>query len=665
MRIQFLLLVLTSLLLPQLSATTVTWTGNTSSDWSDPSNWDCSCLPGTDDNVSIPVGSFVDLADDADLQIRSLSVRGNLFIEDGSTLRIDSQNDESAAGLSVAAGNLVNNGELLIANTDARNAIYINTGASFTNGGTIQIGVVRCTSGSCNLQDVVVVNGVMENSGALHLAGVIDMEGFVVRGMLYNEGTIQIDTISTSGSVVSFSQASSFVNATDGSLLLWGIEGGSVSRAINNTQDSVQWENAGTIQIIIADQMTTGISLGGEGTTILNTGSIEVHGGATGLRFNEPDSIFNQGEIRLRGQHEVGIRLQGGLTFQNIGQVLLQAGVADRAWVFIGTSPGPQLLNSGLIRMEEYLLPSTFNRGFEVFTGRLVNEGDIYLSGAGDGRGIEMGTDAAPLENQLGGTIFLNHFDFGLQHETSSINAGTLIMAEDLGDAIVDNDVPLINSGTLAGGSIYRDGMFDLMPSTVLSPGTSSTVSRQTFAGELILPETVTINLDLANTAEAPEANDNVRSSRAFQFSGTLNINLAEAFSVNSGSFELLKGSGSAGGFTGEPIINLPEPPEGSAWRLEQTDTRLILHLDVINSTETLNEEGYLPQVFPNPVAAGQDWTIRITAQNSIAKLYNTSGQLLQTQKLNFGDNRFPTAGLAAGYYVLAIGAAKVPLVIQ
>lgn len=104
MRIQFLLLVLTSLLLPQLSATTVTWTGNTSSDWSDPSNWDCSCLPGTDDNVSIPVGSFVDLADDADLQIRSLSVRGNLFIEDGSTLRIDSQNDESAAGLSVAAG---------------------------------------------------------------------------------------------------------------------------------------------------------------------------------------------------------------------------------------------------------------------------------------------------------------------------------------------------------------------------------------------------------------------------------------------------------------------------------------------------------------------------------------------------------------------------------
>ncbi|MEL6971362.1 MAG: hypothetical protein AAFO02_14450, partial [Bacteroidota bacterium] len=394
MRILFFLLALTSLLLPELSATTITWTGNTSSDWNDPSNWDCSCLPGTNDDVSIPVGSFVDLADDADLQIRSLNVRGNLFIEDGSTLRIDSQNDQSTTGVTVAAGNIVNNGDILIANTDARNAIYINTGASFNNGGTIQIGVVRCPSGSCNLQDVVVVDGVMENSGALHLAGVIDMEGFVIRGMLYNEGTIQLDTISTTGSVVSFSQASSFVNAAGGSLLLIGVRGESISRAISNTQDSVQWENAGMIQISIADETTTGINLGGEGTTIINTGSIEVDGGAIGLRFSEPDSVLNQGEIRLRGQHEEGIRLQGGLTFQNMGEVLLQAATAEQGWGLGGASPGPQLLNSGVIRMEDYLLPNTFNRGFEVPTGRLVNEGDIYLSGAGDGRGIEMGIDA-------------------------------------------------------------------------------------------------------------------------------------------------------------------------------------------------------------------------------------------------------------------------------
>ncbi len=665
MRLLILLLAIASTMGTKLLATTVNWTGNVSTDWSDPNNWDCTCLPGIDNDVSIPIGSFVDLADDADVQIRSLAVRGNLFIEDGSRLLINSQAVPSTDGLLIAVGVVTNTGELIIDNVVGATAVYVNEAAELNNNGVLHIGPVSCNDSSCSSQDALVVDGTMVNTGQLQLDGVLNMDGITIRGMLSNAGMIQLDMIRTNGSVLAVSQLASFVNAEDGVIQFSGIEGGNVSRVFSSSLDSISWENAGAIRVDINDNTTTAMSIGGDGSTVLNTGTIEVDGGGDGISLGAPERFVNRGEIHLWGQQKKGLILRGAMVFENEGQITMRNGAVQEGIQLTGSSPGPQLQNRGTIVLEDYLLANTFSRGLKATIGEIVNEGLLYMVGANDGRGMEIEAAAVPLDNREAGTIYLNNFDFGLQLAATATNAGTMILASGLGDAILDNDIPLVNTGTLAGGSIYRQGVYELTATSVLSPGTDSTTARQTFADDLILAESVVINLDLASTLAEPDAYDNIRNSRAFQFSGTLNVRLTDDFAVNSGSFDLLRGSGSAGGFTGTPTINLPDPPTGSSWRLEQTSTKLILHLDVINDTDVLTEEDPSVSVFPNPVSTEGELMVQVSENQLVGRLYAVSGQLVSTEQLYRGENKLSLYGLPAGYYLFVVGEDRIPIVIQ
>ena len=648
-----IMLVLASLVLPSLEAAEVNWTGTNSNNWNEAANWDCNCLPGPDDDVRIPIGGSVDLTDDVSAAVASLTVRGDLYIDEGSNLQIGSIENASATGLELILGSLQNLGQLTVYGSSGQSAIYVNTDVVFRNVGSVLVGEITCPSSACALVDVLEVQGELLNEGEIRMLGVYDMDAIRVQGAMINSGMLQIDYVRTGGTVFSLSRTASFNNEASGLLMIQGVEGENLTRVLANTQDSVSWVNSGEIHIEISGEEPIGLSFGGEGTSLFNAGTVAVNGGRIGMSLSQVDSFINSGELLLSGQQEKGIQLNGALGFQNSGSIVLQNGQVLEAISLSGVSPGPDLLNTGSIRVQSYMEQNNFCRGIKASVGAIRNEGFIGIEGPQDGRGVEIQEAAVPFDNASGGTLFLNYFDQGLQIAQPTTNYGTMILASGLGDAILDDNIVLTNLGTLAGGSDYGDGTLELGPAAVLSPGTDTTTARQTFGSDLVIGEGVTVDLDLAASMEQPDAYDQIRCSRSLQFHGVINVRLRPEFAVANASFDLLRASGSAGGLSGEPLVNLPEPPQGSNWRLEQTETKLVLYLDLINSTDDVLREDSKLLVYPNPAPVGTPICIQIKENLTPLYIYNAQGQLLQTIALNGQRPQLQTIDWPAGQYWL------------
>ncbi|MEM6699568.1 MAG: hypothetical protein AAF599_14290, partial [Bacteroidota bacterium] len=127
----------------QSYAATKTWTGNVSSEWLIFGNWSGG-VPNSTDDVIIPSGRPNDLV------ITSLIQIASMVVESGATVTINSGtlniNNASGNGLD-NAGTINNAATINIRNTTA-SGIFNHSGASFTNDGTINIGIISSPTGS-------------------------------------------------------------------------------------------------------------------------------------------------------------------------------------------------------------------------------------------------------------------------------------------------------------------------------------------------------------------------------------------------------------------------------------------------------------------------------------------------------------------------------------
>lgn len=639
-------------------ANTVTWVGNTSSDWQDTANWDCNCLPDADDAVILPIGSSVDLGGNSTVTIKNLVSRGILFIEEGSTLSVNPQSTIDLIGVSLILGSVINEGTLHIEQVYGAPGLSVSLSAALVNNGLIELENIGCEADDedCNnLQDAVSIDGSLTQSGQLVLRDLRNMDGFVFASSFTNEGNIIGENLLVNGSALVINRATEVHNAEGASIQLTEVDGSRLTRAIQNILDSATIRNAGVIDIELLGQEVQGIALAGTGTRFFNSGTVNVSGGKDGMSLRGAGTHFeNSGQLSFAGQSGMGLSLRSDeMIAINSGDISFQEGNAKAAMELGIMAPGLRFENRGTITVQSYIENNGLARGINVYSGALLNTGEIILEGSGQGRGIEFKAAAAPFEQPANGALKIDHFKMGLQWSVAATNYGTLTLGSNMGRGIVDTNEPLVNYGTLAGGSRFDDGTLDLSADCSISPGADTQTGTIRLGADYNLDNSVAITLDIAATQEHVDDYDRVEGLRSLNFSGEITVRLLDRFSLSSGTFTLLKASGSAGGLTGSPMVVLPDPPAGSSWRLEQTSTRLNLHLDLINKVDEVNKASFA--VYPNPVSGGGVLQVPVSLDTSVTHSYwyNTHGQLVAEQAFVVGQHSTLAPNAPAGIYTL------------
>lgn len=309
----------------------ISWTGTSSSSWSDPANWSGGVVPGPGDDVTIPwlPGSASQPVIDVDASIASLSMASNpntLTVASGINVTISGNATVgNSATFDANGGNVTVGGQLSINGNLTMSAGSVTTNSISINGGSS----IDVNDGHLTIDSPSTINGDI-NLGS----GTIDFLGDLIFKGTFNviDGTVNVGT-SSAGATFDLSGSAQF-NLNDGTLNVYGpstltgsgaldVTGGSINFYDNSTFSGSGKLNAGSGDIYFAQDVT----LSGSGTINAESSTIIMDGNtwdmSGGSNFNPGTStvVFSGGTQLITGSGGVKDITFYNLTVNNGAQV--------------------------------------------------------------------------------------------------------------------------------------------------------------------------------------------------------------------------------------------------------------------------------------------------------------------------------------------------------
>lgn len=287
------------------SAQALIWVGG-NGHWNEPANWDCSCLPGISDSVSIP-GGTVTIPAGFPVYSKLITVSAGSTLINHDTMIVASPD---ADGL-IIEGSFENHGKLLV--SEAMNAgISIEPNGLVTNYGLIEIDSVDATGIS------------LEGSADLINEGTIDILAYYNRFGIYDESAGYF--LNTEGSIVNIYGGFPFADAlsiaglmiNEGSVSLYRGDCGGLGKLINhgeffmdNPADDLQ---QGFLVSRLVNEADGHLSIANTSSwafvfndTIINHGIIDVRNTFTDAFNISGTYVHNHGVIRIDSAGRFGM----------------------------------------------------------------------------------------------------------------------------------------------------------------------------------------------------------------------------------------------------------------------------------------------------------------------------------------------------------------------
>ncbi|MEM1214687.1 MAG: T9SS type A sorting domain-containing protein [Bacteroidota bacterium] len=205
--------------LNRLSPSTITWTGNVSSDWADPCNWEAGQVPTADQGITIPITT-----NQPEIESGTAAVGKSLIVKAGATLDIANTASLQLAGANGNglrnAGTITNNGTLAL--DDCVTAVSNETGGTLSNFGALRVGATGAFTNTGIANDGTIINqtGATINVDRFFNDGSGNLGiGLLTNGTITNFGTINIGSIASAGSTgLSNGATGTFTNEASGEL---------------------------------------------------------------------------------------------------------------------------------------------------------------------------------------------------------------------------------------------------------------------------------------------------------------------------------------------------------------------------------------------------------------------------------------------------------------
>jgi fibronectin-binding autotransporter adhesin len=375
----------------------------------------------------------------------------------------------------------------------------------------------------------------------------------------------------------------------------------------------------------VSNQGTVYIS----GSLILNTQYTDLHVTGGTLRFNgyarnaSASVIYSAGTIQLAGDRTTGsdfavtdffgaspvipagksLVVEGTATIASTAPVTLTGGNLTAGTLFL--SPGARLTITAAALVAGPIIASAGSlidaTGADLTIGDSTKVNGFYSDGT-----VKVGAHVVTLADSNDAV-----FDSGsLVTVGNGPTAGTLNAANgltlDFGGNITGTGVittpnniakPLINNGHITGNSVAQPiqlqgyvkgvGTFDNVNFTgTFSPGLSPTVLT---VGNVSLSPTSTLIMELGGTT-AGSGYDQIQSSGALAFDGTLQVSLINGFTPTAGqSFNLFDWASASGAFA---AMQLPTLSGGLVWNTSQLYTNGVLSVVVAAIPGDYNHNG-------------------------------------------------------------------------
>ena len=580
-------------------ATTFTWTGTNSSDWSDMGNWNPSGVPGSGDMVIINAAGGLVSTDNGSFTVAGLEINsgGILKVTFNSTLTLAGTCVINAGGiLDASQGTL-----MLNSNLDVDGTLYLAGGPTgTTSGGTIITG-----GGDLVINGTMVWGGSIGGTGEVQNNGTINVSTNGVSGVLEttltNSGTINITedmVINTDGHIINLStidiQNNSDINeqsSTEQGIFNQGTimkTGGVVGPgpAIGASLIQVRLFNNGTVeaqsgQLILRrsglhggdftstapgfinfdgnDTLVGGNTIGGSGTAIVDDGgSLFLQG-----NVNAVNLTMDQGEVYGPGD----LTVSGDFNFfrGRLGHHTLTTGdffANGTLQIGTGASGGPilftKLVNAGTATQLSTMLIES--------SSEFVNDGTLDIQNDANLNGqlssIQILNNGTITKSGTGG--FWSEFgSFFVNNGTLNVQAGEVRLtrgAQNNGTINISSGAVLNHTGSnkiftnASSGEIKGQGEF-LAPEEVVyhgnfNPGSSPGILTLTIGSNFTISDSTVFNMEIGGDTLGTNY-DHIIFNGTVVIDGTLNIQLINGFvPVLNDTFILIDGTNLSGGFS-------------------------------------------------------------------------------------------------------------------
>lgn len=309
-------------------AQVATWTGPTTGDWDTPANWSTSLTPLSGDSVSIPAGNTVTLTSDAGT-INRLSVAGKLVIDPSGSLIVDQTTlPNGAAIVTLAGGEIDNNGIFTVKNdvaTATNTLIMFGDNATrdnmLANTGILTIdntvGAYASTTGRAINLSMVTAG----RTSTFKMGGTININikptGVFIES--YNGGNLTLDGKLVLGSKSDYKNLR-FIKVVSGAKVTIAPTADiTVYSGFVSSNGVIQMQSGGTVA---------------PGATFTNYGKIALHGGPAttgyGILINSTiplcyNTFVNAGTISIDGTYPLGYLFVGGSAPSGVSTITNQA----------------------------------------------------------------------------------------------------------------------------------------------------------------------------------------------------------------------------------------------------------------------------------------------------------------------------------------------------
>lgn len=406
---------------PAVVLGTITWTGASSTDWSDPSNWSPMTVPVkgslAGDDVSIPVvgsGNYPLVTGTAEARSLNIAAGASLSVAVGGTLNVVA----SATDGLTNAGMLTNDGTLFVDSAynngivNLAGAMIINTGNLTVDKGTgnrmenygkvINSGTFQISGG--------LGKGLLNHTGALisNTAGIFQVN-FGDNTLLENDGkidnaaTFRVQFCSAGDAVVN---RDTVINQAGANFQVGGIKG----RLLDNS--GVILNSGGMNYYGTSADIPTEAVLNRIGASIYNMTGASMYMGAIG---NNKKAMVNNGLLQTAGAMEICCANALGLWNSPTGKVDNQGNMTLRAFGYG---------NDALLNEDTFLLGPSATLQIPGSGGSGIINNGVFLSTMGCNITIQF-TSTNSINNQAG-ALFVNECATTTSYSSATkiINAG-------------------------------------------------------------------------------------------------------------------------------------------------------------------------------------------------------------------------------------------------
>jgi hypothetical protein len=348
------MLLITVLLLPVFASAQVTWTGNTSTNWATPTNWDGGKVPTATDDVVIPsttIKPTIEAGTVASAKTVEVKSGGALTLASSSTLAVNgSKTLLNTTICFFSQGTINNNGLLILGNTASLGKYGVYNRGTFNNnsGGEIQID-------NATFAGLYVDLGTFTNAAKIVIGATVSVGEY---GLWNNDtfnnntgGEIQIDKVTNTGLFNqrgdnlsgSFTNAAKLVIGAKSSVGFYGLYNNGTF--LNNSGGDIQIDNATNSGLYNLDTFTNAAKL-----VVGSKASVGLYGLYNIKIFNNNSG----GEIRIDNSTSYGVLSAGG-TFTNAAKLIVgaNASVGDyglyNGSIFNNTTGGEIQLDNAVI----------------------------------------------------------------------------------------------------------------------------------------------------------------------------------------------------------------------------------------------------------------------------------------------------------------------------